>query len=124
MRFGEVAPSTTASVFSRVAKTAGSSRAEGAFASAAGAANTAHAIARRRRCIAPYRTSEWLDVMARGSRSARRRRRAFAAFAAEVRHRQHQRRGLERGAEVERRADAPVAFGQVRHHGEDRRAYG
>src|SRR6266699_5510033 len=105
MRFGEAGPSVTASVFSRVAKSAGSSRAEGVFASAAGAANTAHAIARRRRCVAPgrgkYRTSEWLDVMARASRSARRRCRALEAFAAEVRHRQQKRRGLERGAEVE-----------------------
>src|SRR5258708_34049154 len=68
MRFGEVAPSVTASVFSRVEKRAGSSRAAGVFASAAAAANTAHAIARRRRRVAPdrgkYRTSERLDVMA------------------------------------------------------------
>src|SRR5258708_28027397 len=73
MRFGEVAPSVTASVFSRVEKRAGSSRAAGVFASAAAAANTAHAIARRRRRVAPdrgkYRTSERLDVMAGAPRS-------------------------------------------------------
>src|SRR6266849_3027773 len=116
MRFGEIAPSVTASVFSRVEKRAGSSRAAGVFASAAAAANTAHAIARRRRRVAPdrgkYRTSEWLDVMAGASRSGRRR--ACAAFAAEVGNGEQQRRGLERGAEVERRTDAPVAPGQVR----------
>src|SRR6266852_5049378 len=123
MRFAELGPSTTASVFSRVEKRAGSSRAAGVFASAAAAANTAHAIARRRRRVAPdrgkYRTSERLDVMAGASRSGRRRRRTFAAFAAEVGNGEQQRRGLERGAEVERRTDAPVAPGQVRHRGQE-----
>src|SRR5580698_4501983 len=41
-----------------------------------------------------------------------------AALAAKVRYRQGQCRGLKQCAEVERRADAPVAFGEVRHHGQ------
>src|SRR5437660_3038632 len=57
------------------------------------------------------------------TRSGRRHRRALATLAAEVGNGEHQRRGLERGAEVERRAYAPVALWKVRHHGQDRRAY-
>src|SRR5207249_3187296 len=56
-------------------------------------------------------------------RSGRCCRRTFAALAAEVGNGEHQRRSLERGAEVERRTDTPVALWKVRHHGEDRRAY-
>ena len=39
-------------------------------------------------------------------------------------HREHERRGLQHRAEKERRADAPVAYRQVRDHGEERRADG
>src|SRR5579862_9122600 len=43
-------------------------------------------------------------------------------FGAEMRHGEDQRRSLQRGAEVERRADAPVALRQVRHQRQQRRA--
>src|SRR5450759_2664565 len=45
-----------------------------------------------------------------------------AAFAAEVRDCQQQRRRLQQGAEVERRADTPVSLREVRDHHQQRRA--
>src|SRR5436190_11394094 len=45
---------------------------------------------------------------------------AGPARSAEVQPRQHQRRELNQRAEVERRADAPVAARQVRDHAEQR----
>ncbi len=47
---------------------------------------------------------------------------ALAPLAAKVQPGQHQRAELQGGAEVERRADAPVALRQVRHDAEQRRA--
>src|SRR5437660_3079442 len=53
------------------------------------------------------------------TRSGRRHRRALATLAAEVGHGEHQRRGLERGGEVERSTDAHVALSKVRHDGQE-----
>src|SRR5208337_4391712 len=47
-----------------------------------------------------------------------------APLPAKVHYRQNQRSPLKQGAEVERRADAPVAFGEVRHHGQEGRPDG